>query len=194
MNNSCSGYSTSVAIILGVSNGSSVFVCLFAAILVGIFKLYQQTVYRLALYQVLAALMLGTVLVVEVIFVNYQNAPETYHRACVAVAFLLLYSMWVKVVSTVWVTVHVFCYAVRYKNLKKLEGIYVATSLLIPVLIAIVPLTTHTYGLAGSWCWIQNWKNNCPTETLTLGIIEQLYGLAHQCLYFWEKFFLWLPW
>lgn len=151
----------------------SLFVCLFAAVLVGILKLYQQTVYRLALYQVLAALVLGTVLVVEVIFVNYSNAPEAYHYACVAVAFFLLYSMWMKVVCTVWLTVHVFCYAVMYKNLKKLEGIYVATSLLIPALISLVPFTTHTYGLAGSWCWIENWKDNCPTETLTLGMIEQ---------------------
>lgn len=146
MNNStCSGYSSTVAIILSVSNGTSVLICLSAAILVWILKLYQQTVYRLALYQVLAALTLGTVLVVEVIFVNYSNSPEAYQRACTAVAFFLLYSMWVKVISTVWVTVHVFCYAVLYKNLKKMEGVYIATSLIIPALIAIVPLAYDTH-------------------------------------------------
>eukprot|EP00731_Ephydatia_muelleri_P036461 Em0259g4a len=43
-----------------------------------------------------------------------------------------------------------------YQNLKKLEVLYVVTSLLIPALIAIVPLVTHAYGLSpgGNGCYI----------------------------------------
>ncbi|KAL5509180.1 hypothetical protein EMCRGX_G004498 [Ephydatia muelleri] len=41
-------------------------------------------------------------------------------------------------------------------NLKKLEVLYVVSSLLVPALIAIVPLITHTYGLSpgGNICYI----------------------------------------
>ena len=56
-----------------------------------------------------------------------------------------------------WVTFHVFCFAVFHKNLKKLEVLYVVTSLLVPVVIAAVPLLTGTYGQdpnIGS-CWIE---------------------------------------
>ena len=46
-----------------------------------------------------------------------------------------------------WVVFHLFCFAVLHKNLKKLEVLYVVTSLLVPVVIAAVPLVTHSYGL-----------------------------------------------
>ena len=56
-----------------------------------------------------------------------------------------------------WVTFHVFYFAVLHKNLKKLEVLYVVTSLFVPVVIAAVPLLTGTYGQdpnIGS-CWIE---------------------------------------
>ena len=45
-----------------------------------------------------------------------------------------------------WVTLHLFCFAVLHKNLTKLEVLYVGTSLLVPVVIGCAPLITKTYG------------------------------------------------
>ena len=60
------------------------------------------------------------------------------------------------VLFTMWVTFHLFCFAVLHKNLKKLEVLYVVTSLLVPAVIAAVPLITKTYGLDpnGAYCYI----------------------------------------
>ena len=59
-----------------------------------------------------------------------------------------------KLLFTMWVAVHLFWFAVLRKNLKKLEALYIATSLLAPVVIAVVPLITHNYGFHPS-------DNNC---------------------------------
>ena len=55
-----------------------------------------------------------------------------------------------------WVTVYLFCFAVLHKNLKKLEVLYVVTSLLLPAVIACVPLITKTYGRNpdGTYCYM----------------------------------------
>ena len=67
-----------------------------------------------------------------------------------------VYTEWTKLFFTGCVAFHLFCFAVLHKNLKKLEVLYVVSSLLVPALIAIVPLITHTYGLSpgGNICYI----------------------------------------
>lgn len=44
-----------------------------------------------------------------------------------------------------------------------------------PLLLALVPFITRTYGVADSWCWIQTQKYNCPGQDnkLILGVAEQ---------------------
>ena len=61
-----------------------------------------------------------------------------------------------KLLFTIWVTIHLFFFAVLLKNLKKLEALYVTTSLFAPAMVASVPLITHSYGLRsdGSLCYI----------------------------------------
>ena len=129
------------------SNGISVLVCLLAAILVLRLKLYKTLVYRLALYQVLSALVMASVGAMGVMFINYDESPIIYGHICTAIGLLQVYTEWTKLLFTMWVTFHLFCFAVLHKNLKKLEVLYVVTSLLVPALIAIVPLVTHSYGL-----------------------------------------------
>ena len=142
--------------IFAVANGVSVVVCLLAAILVLRLNLYKTIVYRLALYQVLSALAMASVGAMQVVFINYDDAPNIYGRVCTALGLLQVYTEWTKLFFTVSVAFHLFCFAVLHKNLKKLEVMYVVTSLLIPALIAIVPLVTHAYGLSpgGNKCYI----------------------------------------
>ena len=138
------------------ANGVSVIVCLLAAILVFRLKLYKTLVYRLALYQVLSALVMASMDATQVLLINYDDSPTVYGRICTVIAFLVEYTSWVKLLFTAWVTFHLFCFAVLHKNLKKLEVLYVVTSLLVPALIAIVPLVTHSYGRSpdGNICYI----------------------------------------
>ena len=142
-------------VVITVANSVSVVVCLLAAILMLILKLYKKVVYRLALYQVLASLALATNVLLQVIFLGCSSS-YMYGRECIVMGWLLLYADWMKLLFTMWVTFHLFCFAVLHKNLKKLEVLYVVTSLLVPAVIACVPLITNSYGLSpdGSYCYI----------------------------------------
>ena len=164
-----SGVSTSILhhAVLAVANGVSVLVCLLAAILLCCLKLYRKLVYRLALYQVLSAMAMASVGAMQVVFINYDESPNMYGRVCTALGYLWLYTEWTKLLFTMWVTFHLFCFAVLHKNLKKLEVLYVVTSLLVPALIAIVPLVTHTYGLSPG-------SNTCYISNTRVGFVERL--------------------
>ena len=73
------------------ANGFSALVCLLAAILVLRLKLYGKLVYRLALYQVLSALVMASVSAMQVVLMNYDNSPNIYDRVCTAIGLLLEY-------------------------------------------------------------------------------------------------------
>ena len=137
--------SVNLSTIDAAMNGFSVLMCLLAAILVLCLKLYKKLVYRLALYQVLSGLAFASVSTMEATFITYDVSSRLYGNICTAIGWLLLYTVCVKLLFTMWVTFHLFCFAVLHKNLKKLEVLYVVTSLLVPALIACVPLVTHTY-------------------------------------------------
>lgn len=158
--------------IMSSTGGASVALSLVAVILVVGLKLYKIFVYRLALYQVLTAMVFGVVCSIEVAFINFDRDVAFYSRLCEVVASVFFCLEWVKLMFTSCVTVHLFCFAVCYKNLKKLEGAYIACSLILPLVIAAVPYATRSYGRAGAWCWIQDWNNNCPTDISIPGNIE----------------------
>ena len=159
-------------LIMSSTGGASVVVCSVAVALVVVFKLYKQFAYRLALYQVLAALVFGAVCSLEAIFINYDKDPAIYSRVCQVVASLFFNLEWVKLMFTTCVTFHLFCFAVFYKNYKKLELVYITCSTLIPTIMASIPYITHSYGRSGAWCWIQDWNKNCPSDIFEAGNVE----------------------
>ena len=164
-NSSSNGDSNVPVNLVIVLNSVSFAVCLLASILVLCIKLYKLLVYRLALYQTLAALTLtADALFNAAISRNFPAGP-----LCVAVAWFSLYSQWMKLLFTIWLTFHLFCFAVLHKNLKKLEMLYVATSLLIPAAVAVVPLTTHTYGHSPLGCYIHGENNG----TIRVALIQR---------------------
>ncbi|KAL5499589.1 hypothetical protein EMCRGX_G011034 [Ephydatia muelleri] len=132
-------------IIFYVINTTSVLACILAAILVAALQLYKKVVYRLALYQVLSSLALASLEMFQSIYVNYSENPAAYDKVCAAFGWLVYYSQWSKLLFTGWVTLHVFCFGAFQKDLRRLEVLYVATSLLVPILIASVPLITNSY-------------------------------------------------
>lgn len=109
----------------------------------------------------------------EIIFIKHPTLSGVNKDLCVFFAVFDMYSAWMKLLFTLCVTFHLFCFVFFYKNLKRLETTYVLISLLTPAVLAAIPVITHTYGLSGSWCWKQNWKDNCPSDVLDVGVIEQ---------------------
>eukprot|EP00731_Ephydatia_muelleri_P013269 Em0007g579a len=160
-------------LVTGSINAAAVALSLLAVIVVCYTRLYRVTVYRLSLYQVLAAIAVSLLHVIEIAMIDYERDPEQYSDLCEAFGYMILYSEWVKLHFTMWVTLHLFCFAVFHKNLKRFEVLYVVTSLVIPSLMAAVPLLTHSYGLAGSGCWISEYATLCRNETSRDGVIEQ---------------------
>ena len=150
-------------------NVVSLFVCLLAAILVLCLKLYKKFVYRIALYQVLSAMAAAFVQILQVLFINYEKSPN-YRDFCTAIGFLVLYTIWVKLLFSFWVTFHLFCFAVLHKNCTQCEWIHVVTSLLVPMAIAIVPLITKSYGISpdGNICYVYANTTDAYIERLAL--------------------------
>ena len=173
MNSTCVSSTTDSVIVLGSTAAASVIVCSASLFQIVHFRLYRKLVYRLAAYQVFSGLMFGGISVFQFLFLNYSRNPALYESLCIAVSFIHQYTIDVKLIFAIWVTFHLFFFVVLDRNMKKLEPLYVGTSLVIPLALACVPFTTGTYGLSGSWCWIQNRVHNCPSERSVPGIIEQ---------------------
>ena len=80
-----------------------------------------------------------------------------------------MYAQWTKLLFTMWLTFHLFCFAVLHKNLKRLEVLYVVTSLVVPAVIACVPLTNHSYA-SSEICYISGPTN----DSHHVGLIEKV--------------------
>lgn len=164
-NTTCSHISYAALSSSSASNGVSAFVCLVSIILLFALKFHKIPLYRLALYQVLAAFAYAFVIVTEIGLIEDLTA-------CKAAGFLDLFLLWVKLLMSGFLTFHLFCFAVFHKNFKRLEIPYIVTSVLVPAGVAVVPLITNTYGVAGSRCWIKEVNDNC--EMIIAGLIESL--------------------
>jgi len=136
---------------------------------IGFYKAHQVIFQRLVLYLLTSALVFSGTQVVQSA-VNYQNIPGL----CKTPALFLLYSGWLMMLFTSWITFYLYAFVEFNRNLneRKHEAVYVISSILIPLPVAFVPLITNTYGsLEGAWCWIMSADSNC--EPLRTGIIEQ---------------------
>ena len=135
---------------------------------VGFYKAHQVFSQRLVLYLLISTLVYSGVLVVQSEVV-YQNIQEL----CKTLAFLMQYAMWLKTSFICWITFYLYVLAEFNRNLngRKHEAVYVISSVVMPLLLAFVPLFTNTYGPAGAWCWIKGTDSNC--KRLITGMIEQ---------------------
>lgn len=176
-NSSCnSTFYHAPLIIVSSFNVLAGFACLIAAIFVCVLKLHKKPVYRLILYQILAGLCRAAVFIGQQYLVNYGSISadhgKTFRGFCEAFGFLFTYTEWMHLMFTTWVTVYLFSFAVFFVNVKRFEAMFVIMSLLLPAVVAVVPLLTGTYGPAGLWCWIKG--RNCDANTPdSTGVIEQ---------------------
>ena len=147
----------------------SVLACAVALSLAFLLRLYKHFTYRLAMYQVFGSLSWDASIVLSS---SELSDPYSvfYHVMCKLVAFLLVFTMLMKLMFTLWLTSHLFCYVVFFKNLKKLEWLYITSSVFLPLLISWIPFIHSNYGVAGGWCFIRESTDNCARNTE--GIIE----------------------
>ena len=112
-------------------------------------KLYKKLIYRLAFYQVLSAMGICFMWIVTATGnVVSSSFPSIAFEA------LLIGTTFVKLMFTVWISIHLFLLAVLHKNVQSIrfEILYVGTSLLLPLVITfallVVNLKVHspTYG------------------------------------------------
>ena len=132
----------------------SVLICLATAALVCKQRLYKTLVYRLAMYQVLSAMEFSIIWIIAAISIPFYNYEVT-----IVLETVLMGSSLVKLMFTVWISLHLFALAVFHKNLQRLERLYVVSSLLIPLAVTTVllgiNLTLHVHVLH---CYSTNLK------------------------------------
>ncbi|KAL5506024.1 hypothetical protein EMCRGX_G007587 [Ephydatia muelleri] len=144
--------------ILGSLGAVSLATCLVALSWLFYLKLYKQFLYRLAAYQVMASLFHASIILCQFLFLDYNSSRRVQSASCVAVGYLFMVAVWMKVCFGCWITFHLFCFAVFLKNMWKLEPLYVMSSILFPIAISSVPLITKSYGPSGEWCSVQRKK------------------------------------
>ena len=168
-----------ILVIIGLGAIVAVFVCLIAIGMLVLFKLYKYSVHRLAMYQVTAALFFAISCSLKLVTIKMDENSDFYHSFCIASGFLMEYSQCVKLMFTLCLTFHLFCFSVFHISLNRLELAHITVSIIIPLLFTWVPFVDDMYGQAGAWCWIKNWKNNTSDNKLEEGEIDQytlLYG------------------
>ena len=172
VNGNMSSYRNTI-ILEGTLAGVGVFVCALSIVVSLRLHLYRQTVYRLAVYQVTSALAFGVTSLLDVVqYLAMEHSGQRPHQPlCLGNAYLSTYTLLVKLAFTVFITVHLFAFAVCYKNFKRLEVCYILVSVIVPAIMASIPFATRTYGQQGKtpWCWIMQ-KNACPPRIIVAGI------------------------
>ena len=118
-----------------------VLLCLATVAVVCKQRLHKTLVYRLAVYQILSAMVFSIIWIIVSITILYS----------LSVLELVLYavlmgSSFIKLMFTVWISIHLFALAVFHKNLQRLERLYVVSSLLIPLAVTIGLLGTDCRG------------------------------------------------
>ena len=124
----------------------SVLLCLAAVAVVCKQKLHKTLVYRLAMYQVVSAMEFSILWIIAFIMVN----DEFSGTPVIVLDSLLMGSSFIKLMFTLWISIHLIALAVFHKNLQRLERLYVVSSLLIPLAVTIVLLGINLTGCHGN--------------------------------------------
>ena len=172
--------------ILGGGGAFSTLICVIALFITCYYRLYKRFVHRLVTYQLLSAIIFSLVCSAELSVLNYDydSSKMIIKIVCGAVGFLLSVTIGIKFIITFWLTFYLFMFAVFSKDLRCLEPLYVITSIGIPILFDWIPFVNGLYGVAGAWCWIKNWKGDCPEHEIMLGTIEQYSNMSLVQFYF----------
>ena len=145
---------------------------------------------RLALYLCIASLFNGIITAIQIVPVSGRLTCDhvVANNFCAAASFLIQYSVWTILLLMVWIYVEIIMavltdneenehsrcciHYIKYRDSKYYDGCVLATTLLVPNIFCIIPLTKpKVYGLAGAWCWIKARDDEC--QEVVAGVVEQ---------------------
>ena len=150
MNNSCFvSEETYIPRIVSLSTSAiAVLTCLATVIFVCVLKLHRILFYRLALYQVLSAMECTVVWITQAAYITHKLYLNSYYngstfgsyidldpKAVAVLGVLFVGSGFICTMLTFWIAIHLFALAMFHKNLKRLEPLYVVSSVFIPMAI-----------------------------------------------------------
>ncbi|XP_011404768.2 PREDICTED: cyclic AMP receptor-like protein A [Amphimedon queenslandica] len=163
------GYELSVVDIRVSVSCFSLLGSIFVIGLIWLFKKYKFFTQRLILYLSIASLISS----IAYILGRFDYGSDNKQHLCIFTGFLLLYSDWSVLLSTIGVTANLFFKVTCERLSNKYEFIYVMLSFGVPVLFIWIPFTFDAYGPSGAWCWIRN-KNVTDCTPFIKGKIIQL--------------------
>ena len=171
--NSTNSTSETATIIIASAGTCSLLFCTLAVVILIALRLYKHLVYRLAMYQMIGAWLQGLSVCLAFMRYGYRSSLLYYRVSCKFIAFFLQCCVWVKLVFTNWLTFHLFCYIIFFKNFKRLEWLYITSSFVVPLLFNWIPFIHNNYGMSGPFCFIRSSREvGCETVKYVEGIVE----------------------
>lgn len=149
-------------------------VAIFFMILFGLFKVLTH---RLILNMLIGILFFSLSMTIQCLglWLDYWHGNNMI--VCIIDAFLVEWSLWVMLLSTSMMTLHLtsmVLFPTHYETLTKLDLFYFLFPWISPLFIAWIPFIHHDYGLSGPWCWIRIYNDDC---TLNKGAVAEMYGV-----------------
>ena len=182
MNNSNCNNSETARIITASTGTCSLLFCTLAVVILIALRLYKHLVYRLAMYQMIGAWLQGLSVCLMFMLYGYRSSLLYYRVSCKFTAFFLQYCIWVKLIFTNWLTFHLFCYIIFFKNFKRLEWLYITSSFVVPLLFNWIPFIHNNYDISGPFCFIRtrssSREDGCDIVNYVEGVVE-LYALFY---------------
>ena len=160
-----------VWLVTGGTSVLSIAVCAAAIALLIAMRLHAFFTYRLVAYQALSLILLD--FSYSLVLLQFVPYPSFDQNICVAIGFLVVYSVWVNLLFSLSAVLHLFCFTVFYRSLKKLEPFYVAVCVLLPFLYCWVPFGTRSYGSDNFLCFVETWSDAGLANKSSDGIVEE---------------------
>ena len=151
-------------IVFCTSGSVCCFLCTVAIIAMVLFRLFKLVTHRLILYMLVGILFFSLTVSIQFLglWLKYWQGKDA--NECILEGFLLEYSVWVMLLSTSMMTLHLtvmVLFPSLYKRFAKIELFYLLFPWLFPLLVSWIPFVNHNYGVAGSWCWIRLYNESC---------------------------------
>ena len=149
------------------------FFCAVAIIAMVLFRLFNLLTHRLILYTLVSIFFFSLASVFQFSGLSLNFWEGEHNGLCVLNGFLQEYSIWVMLLSTLMMTLHltvIVLFPSYYENVAKLEPFYLLFPWLFPLLVSCIPFVNHNYGVAGSWCWIRLYNESCSLNKE--GVVE----------------------
>ena len=132
--------------------------CFFILFIIILFKKYRSTPQRVILYLTITVLLYSGVFILHGVRTkldpDYDSDP-----LCVIAGFLDQVASWMELIAICCLTFDLFVRVLfLWDNTKKFEVVYFLLIFVFPFTFNWIPFIRKTYGFAGSYCWIRQYK------------------------------------